>query len=216
MKSETEATQAKEAVFKILHAPPSAFSFNRATWKYADLQQALETTGVILSKRETNTSESGMDTFASIRGERETRFGVTSGEWQLFRRAVTTRTRDTDSGPKAQKLSGPGRPQAELPLSRYLSAVSGRLDASPLSCDPSLTTPVAENCPLIRPGTCIRARNLFAYGLWASLATILRTEKSGSASSQPGANWPPLLAGSIGPRPAWGLPLAGLRTSGLL
>lgn len=52
VKSEDEATQAKEAVFKILHSPPTDYGFNRATWKRADLQQALKTTGVLLSKRD--------------------------------------------------------------------------------------------------------------------------------------------------------------------
>src|ERR1700754_2303760 len=37
VKSETEASQAKEAVFKVLHSPPSDFGFNRTTWKRADL-----------------------------------------------------------------------------------------------------------------------------------------------------------------------------------
>jgi transposase len=52
LKLEAEATHAKEAVFKILHSPPSDFGFNRATWRRADLQQALKTTGVMLSKRD--------------------------------------------------------------------------------------------------------------------------------------------------------------------
>jgi hypothetical protein len=52
VKSETEASQAKEAVFKVLHSPPSDFGFNRTTWKRADLQQALKTAGVMLSKRD--------------------------------------------------------------------------------------------------------------------------------------------------------------------
>jgi hypothetical protein len=51
LESVAEAAQAKEAVFKILHSPPSDFGFNRATWKRADLQQALKSTGVMLSKR---------------------------------------------------------------------------------------------------------------------------------------------------------------------
>src|ERR1700757_160840 len=51
VKSEAEATQAKEAVLKILHSPPADYGFNRATWKRADLQKALKTTGVLLSKR---------------------------------------------------------------------------------------------------------------------------------------------------------------------
>jgi hypothetical protein len=52
VKSQTEANQAKEAVFKVLHSPPSDLGFNRATWKRADLQQALRTTGTTLSKRD--------------------------------------------------------------------------------------------------------------------------------------------------------------------
>ncbi|KRQ15832.1 hypothetical protein AOQ71_07550 [Bradyrhizobium manausense] len=35
----------------MLHSPPSDFGFNRSTWKRDDLQQALKTTGVLLSKR---------------------------------------------------------------------------------------------------------------------------------------------------------------------
>ncbi|WFU46084.1 IS630 family transposase (plasmid) [Bradyrhizobium sp. CB82] len=52
VKSEAEATQAKEAVFRILHSPPSDFGFIRATWKRTDLQQALKTIGVMLSNRD--------------------------------------------------------------------------------------------------------------------------------------------------------------------
>jgi hypothetical protein len=51
-KSQAEANQAREAVFKVLHSPPSDFGFNRTTWKRADLQQALKTTGSMLSKRD--------------------------------------------------------------------------------------------------------------------------------------------------------------------
>jgi hypothetical protein len=51
VKSVAQAAQEKEAVFKILHSPPSDFGFNRATWKRADLQQALKGTGVMLSMR---------------------------------------------------------------------------------------------------------------------------------------------------------------------
>jgi hypothetical protein len=47
-----ENDQAREGVFKMLHSPPSDFGFNRATWKRDDLQQALKTTGVLLSKRD--------------------------------------------------------------------------------------------------------------------------------------------------------------------
>jgi len=52
IKSQAEATLQKEAVFKVLHSPPSHFGFNRATWKRADLQQALKATGSVLSKRD--------------------------------------------------------------------------------------------------------------------------------------------------------------------
>jgi len=51
VKSEAEIVAAREAVFKVLHSPPSDFGFNRSTWKRDDLQQALKTTGVLLSKR---------------------------------------------------------------------------------------------------------------------------------------------------------------------
>lgn len=50
--SQAEANRAKEAVFKVLHSPPSDFGFNRTTWKRADLQQALKKTGSVLSKRD--------------------------------------------------------------------------------------------------------------------------------------------------------------------
>jgi len=52
VKLETEVTQAKEALFKILHSPPASFGFNRATWKRDDLQHALKASGVMLSKRD--------------------------------------------------------------------------------------------------------------------------------------------------------------------
>jgi DDE superfamily endonuclease len=52
MKSQIETDQAKEAVFKVLHSPPSDFGFNRATWKRTDLQQALKSTGIVLSNRD--------------------------------------------------------------------------------------------------------------------------------------------------------------------
>jgi hypothetical protein len=35
----------------VLHSPPSEFGFNRTSWKRDDLQQALRTSGFILSKR---------------------------------------------------------------------------------------------------------------------------------------------------------------------
>jgi hypothetical protein len=44
-------TEGKEAVFRILHAPPSDFGFNRTTWKIADLQDALKKENCALSKR---------------------------------------------------------------------------------------------------------------------------------------------------------------------
>ena len=51
-KSQAEVNQAKEAVFKVLHSPPSDFGFNRTTWKRDDLQHALKTRGSMLSKRD--------------------------------------------------------------------------------------------------------------------------------------------------------------------
>jgi hypothetical protein len=50
--SAIQAAQTKEAVFRVLHAPPSDFGFNRATWKRADLKQALKASGVKLSARD--------------------------------------------------------------------------------------------------------------------------------------------------------------------
>ncbi len=40
---------AKEHLFKILHAPPSDYGFNRTTWKQSDLQKALARSGIIIS-----------------------------------------------------------------------------------------------------------------------------------------------------------------------
>lgn len=51
VKSEAEVVSERDAVFKVLHSPPSDFGFNRSTWKRDDLQQALKTTGLQLSKR---------------------------------------------------------------------------------------------------------------------------------------------------------------------
>jgi hypothetical protein len=52
VKPEGEVVAAKDAVFKVLHSPPSNFGFNRSTWKRDDLQQALRSAGVLLSKRD--------------------------------------------------------------------------------------------------------------------------------------------------------------------
>ncbi|XIA67048.1 IS630 family transposase [Bradyrhizobium sp. TZ2] len=46
-----QAVDVSEALFKTLHAPPSDFGYNRTTWKAADLQDALKTSGVSLTKR---------------------------------------------------------------------------------------------------------------------------------------------------------------------
>jgi transposase len=40
-----------EALFKTLHAPPSAFGYNRTTWTVADLQEALQTSGFPMTRR---------------------------------------------------------------------------------------------------------------------------------------------------------------------
>jgi transposase-like protein len=40
----------KEAVFKMLHSPPSSFGFNRTTWRALDLQGALRTSGVTVGR----------------------------------------------------------------------------------------------------------------------------------------------------------------------
>jgi len=42
---------ASEALFKTLHAPPSAYGYNRTTWKVDDLKETLRATGVPLTKR---------------------------------------------------------------------------------------------------------------------------------------------------------------------
>ena len=50
-RSEAEDSREREAVFRILHSPPSEFGFNRTTWKTTDLQQALMATQVPLTRR---------------------------------------------------------------------------------------------------------------------------------------------------------------------
>jgi transposase len=40
----------REAVFKILHAPPATYGFNRTTWKLTDLKSALGNGGITLSR----------------------------------------------------------------------------------------------------------------------------------------------------------------------
>ena len=42
----SEREDVKEVVFKVLHAPPSEFGFNRATWRQTDLQIAIEKSGL--------------------------------------------------------------------------------------------------------------------------------------------------------------------------
>ena len=46
----TDRDYVKEAVFKILHSPPTDHGCNRTTWKVDDLQQALEKSGLTLGK----------------------------------------------------------------------------------------------------------------------------------------------------------------------
>lgn len=58
-RSATETEQTRGAVFKVLHSPPSDFGFNRTTWKRDNLQQALKTIGVTLSKRDIRTIVKG-------------------------------------------------------------------------------------------------------------------------------------------------------------
>ena len=41
----------KEAVFKLLHSPPSDHGFNRTTWKVDELQQAVKKMGLTLGKQ---------------------------------------------------------------------------------------------------------------------------------------------------------------------
>lgn len=40
----------RDAVFKVLHAPPSAFGFNRTAWKMSDLKSALATQGLVIAR----------------------------------------------------------------------------------------------------------------------------------------------------------------------
>jgi transposase-like protein/transposase len=46
----TDRDCVKEAVFKVLHSPPSDHGFNRTTWKVGDLQQTLRKNGLTLGK----------------------------------------------------------------------------------------------------------------------------------------------------------------------
>ena len=46
----SEREDVKEQLFKVLHAPPSEYGFNRTTWKFDDLQQALEQAGVRIGR----------------------------------------------------------------------------------------------------------------------------------------------------------------------
>jgi transposase len=55
-KREPQAIEVSEALFKTLHAPPSDFGYNRATWKLADLQEALKASGLPLTKRAIRTT----------------------------------------------------------------------------------------------------------------------------------------------------------------
>jgi hypothetical protein len=45
-----QAVEVSEAVFKILHAPPSDFGFSRTTWKVVDLQNVLKKENCPLSR----------------------------------------------------------------------------------------------------------------------------------------------------------------------
>lgn len=45
----SKAENVKEHLFKILHAPPSEYGFNRTTWKQKDLQEALAQLGINIS-----------------------------------------------------------------------------------------------------------------------------------------------------------------------
>jgi transposase len=51
-----QGVEVREAVFKILHAPPSDFGFNRTTWKVVDLQNALKKEDCPLSRRAIRTT----------------------------------------------------------------------------------------------------------------------------------------------------------------
>jgi transposase-like protein/transposase len=46
----TERKSVKEAVFNVLHSPPSDHGFNRTTWKIVDLQQALRNVDIGIGK----------------------------------------------------------------------------------------------------------------------------------------------------------------------
>lgn len=46
----TDRDHVKEAVFKILHSPPTDHGFNRTTWKVDDLQRALDKSGLALGR----------------------------------------------------------------------------------------------------------------------------------------------------------------------
>src|SRR5712671_4539689 len=45
-----QGVEVSEAFFKVLHAPPSDFGFNRTTWKLDDLQNALKIENCSLSR----------------------------------------------------------------------------------------------------------------------------------------------------------------------
>jgi len=45
----SEDQRYRDAVFKVLHAPPASYGFNRTTWKMVDLKSALREQGVALS-----------------------------------------------------------------------------------------------------------------------------------------------------------------------
>lgn len=46
----TDREGVKDQLFRILHAPPSEYGFNRTTWKFSDLHQALEQSGVRIGR----------------------------------------------------------------------------------------------------------------------------------------------------------------------
>jgi len=46
----TDREDVKEQLFKVLHAPPSEYGFNRTTWKLNDLQQALAQSQVCIGR----------------------------------------------------------------------------------------------------------------------------------------------------------------------
>ena len=49
--SDADDSREREAVFRILHSPPSQFGFNRTTWKAGELQHALKAAEFPLTKR---------------------------------------------------------------------------------------------------------------------------------------------------------------------